>query len=480
MSPDIMFLMETKNEDSFIKEKLRDLNYPHYFSVPPMGLSGGLSLMWKDGVEVSVLESSPNLIDTTVTFKGSLTFISFIYGAPAAENRASFWAKLHEVGRGRDSPWLIACDFNDILNNAEKSGGPTRWEGSFTAFRSFVSQKRLWDLRHSGNPLSWGGTRYTHFIRSRLDRAMVNCSWNELYPMGRCKYLRFEGSDHRPVMTFFNKPRPRKRGMFRFNRSLTEKEEVEALVEETWNQSPLASVIAKLDACRRNTILWSKEQNTRRNLLIHQNQEALDLALSSDLPDHDSIARLTKTLQAAYKEEELFWLQRSRIQWLKSGDRNTGFFHAATRQRRLINTLSVLEDDKGREVFEDNQICAVIAGYFNNIFKSNGNEDFEKLKDVLPRKITDEMNQNLVLIPSDSEIKKAAFSINAGKAPGPDGFSAKFYHAYWHIIGPDVIRDIRQFFTSSVLHPQQNETHVRLIPKGSHARKVAEFRPIAL
>ncbi|CAN7004109.1 unnamed protein product [Brassica oleracea var. botrytis] len=94
--------------------------------MPPVGLSGGLCLLWKDGIEVSVLESSPNLIDTRVTHKGVTSFISFIYGAPAMENRATFWAKLSEVGRDRDSLWLISGDFNDILNNSEKTGGPAR------------------------------------------------------------------------------------------------------------------------------------------------------------------------------------------------------------------------------------------------------------------------------------------------------------------------------------------------------------------
>lgn len=121
-----MFLMETKHDDDFIKSKTDSMLYPHYFSVPPVGLSGGLCLLWKDGIEVSVLESSSNLIDTRVTHKGVTSFISFIYGAPAMENRATFWAKLSEVGRDRDSPWLIFGDFNDILNNSEKTGGPAR------------------------------------------------------------------------------------------------------------------------------------------------------------------------------------------------------------------------------------------------------------------------------------------------------------------------------------------------------------------
>lgn len=309
---------------------------------------------------------------------------------------------------------------------------------------------------------------------------MVNCSWNELFPLGRCRYLRFEGSNHRPLVTYFNKSGPQRKGMFRFNRSLTDKKEVEEVVESEWNGSPLASVISKLNSCRRGIIQWAREQNLKNNQIILQNQEALEEALSAATSNQELIDQLTNSLITAYKEEESFWLQRSRIQWLKSGDSNTCFFHAATRQRRLINSLSVIEDDEGRMVYEEEQICTVISEYFNNIFKTNSNTDFGNLSGVLSCKVSEETNRQLTLIPSDSEIKEAAFSINSGKAPGPDGFSAKFYHAYWHIVGKDVCRDIREFFVSGSLHPQQNETHVRLIPKITSARKVAEYCPIAL
>ncbi|KAF3512526.1 hypothetical protein F2Q69_00008602 [Brassica cretica] len=68
---------------------------------------------------------------------------------------------------------------------------------------------------------------------------MGNCAWSEAFPMGRCRYLRFEGSDHRPLMSYFNSERTKKKGMFRFNRALTEQEEVTRLVEASWNSSLL-------------------------------------------------------------------------------------------------------------------------------------------------------------------------------------------------------------------------------------------------
>lgn len=138
--------------------------------------------------------------------------------------------------------------------------------------------------------------------------------------MERCRYLRFEGSDHRPVVTFYNDSVAKKNGVFQFNRALTENPEVEKLVEETWNHDPVDSVIAKLNACRRNIIKWTKEKKIKHNLVITQAQLDLENALSAALPNPGLIGSLTDTLRQAYKDEEMFRAQRSRISWLKNGD----------------------------------------------------------------------------------------------------------------------------------------------------------------
>ncbi|KAF8116567.1 hypothetical protein N665_0017s0117 [Sinapis alba] len=156
--------METKNNDEFIKSKRGSLQYPNFYYVPPIGLSGGLCVLWKDSVNINILEACPNVINSEIKFKGSSSFVSFIYGEPIAGDRACFWNKLSDIVAERDSSWPLTGDFNEILDDSEKEGGPARWEGSFTAFRSFVSQHGIWDLKHSGNHLSWRGTRYSHLI----------------------------------------------------------------------------------------------------------------------------------------------------------------------------------------------------------------------------------------------------------------------------------------------------------------------------
>lgn len=48
---------------------------------------------------------------------------------------------------------------------------------------------------------------------------------------------------------------------------------------------------------------------------------------------------VSRKLQAAYKDEEDFWQQKSRNMWHTSGDLNTNFYHALTKQRRTRNRI---------------------------------------------------------------------------------------------------------------------------------------------
>ena len=322
--------------------------------------------------------------------------------------------------------------------------------------------------------------RHDHFIQSRLDRAMANCAWSELFPSGRCVYLRFEGSDHRPLLTPVDQIKTPRKGTFRFDRRLRKDPAIQQLVQEQWPQLRDEAVISKLDRIRRKIIDWTKEQNIKSCEVIKEAQQILEAALSSPAPDMDLINSTTATLEKAYLAEEEFWKERSRILWLQCGDRNSGFFHAITRGRRQVNSFAILEDEEGRIADTEEGIVHTISQYFRNIFSSAGSDCLETVNEALLLCISQEDNDRLIAIPDKTEVHNDVLAIHADKAPGLDGFSAGFYHSFWSTIGDDVYRDIREFFETGYLHPRQNETHVRLIAKISSPRKVADFRPIAL
>ena len=52
--------------------------------------------------------------------------------------------------------------------------------------------------------------------------------------------------------------------------------------------------------------------------------------------------KINENLVELYHREEILWRQRSRIEWLTSGDKNTRFFHLRASIRRKKNMIKAL------------------------------------------------------------------------------------------------------------------------------------------
>ena len=481
ISPDILFLQETKNPDTFVLNKTDALGYEFKQFVPPTGHgAGGLALFWKSNVKLHVLSSNANFIDTCIEAEGKTFYVAFVYGNTDKNERRIFWEQMVALMNARDSPWLITGDFNDILSNTEKEGGPERAEGSFSDLRSFYSEGDLYDLPHSGDLLSWRGVRGDYLVRCRLDRAAANSSWAELFPTAWSQYLPLEASDHRPLITVFDTSTKKRKGLFRYDRRLKDNQEVKKLVDEIWKQASGRPIRDKIALTRTAIVEWSKTQYRNSRLIIEAKKQELDSALSSTVNDAEVIKKINADLLAAYRAEEEFWRQRSRLLWLKLGDRNTGYFHAVSKNRKRLNSFSVIEDAAGNMVYKEGQIAQVITNYYQALFTSKEGDRERTVNEALQKMVSDEENCKLTARPTALEIHEAVLSIHADKAPGPDGFSASFFHSNWDIVGADIVVEIQSFFDSGVLPPRINETNLRLIPKIQNPQTVADYRPIAL
>ena len=207
-----------------------------------------------------------------------------------------------------------------------------------------------------------------------------------------------------------------------------------------------------------------------------------ELHLSKTSPANDTalIQEINSKLNEAYLAEEAYWKQRSRLLWLKLGDRNTGFFQASS--MLPANSFSVMEDAEGVMCYKEEEISKVIVKYFQEMFTSMGSSRnrAETVRRALHPMVSEEENNTLIASPSTREIRDTLFSIHADKAPGPDGFSAGFYQTHWKDIGPDIVAEVQRFFELDRIPEKINYTHIMLIPKIKSPQKVADYRPIAL
>ena len=65
-SPSIVFLMETKEKDDYVKNLKSKLQLENVHIVPRHNTGGGLALFWKNEINISILNSSPLHIDAVV------------------------------------------------------------------------------------------------------------------------------------------------------------------------------------------------------------------------------------------------------------------------------------------------------------------------------------------------------------------------------------------------------------------------------
>ncbi|GJU66381.1 RNA-directed DNA polymerase, eukaryota, reverse transcriptase zinc-binding domain protein [Tanacetum coccineum] len=85
--------------------------------------------------------------------------------------------------------------------------------------------------------------------------------------------------------------------------------------------------------------------------------------------------------------------------------------------------------------------------------------------DVTLNQITVDQCKSLKCDVSDEEIKKAVCDCGGDRAPGPDGFTFKFFKTFWEVIQSDVVRFVREFFQSACFPKGCNSSFIALILK---------------
>lgn len=256
------------------------------------------------------------------------------------------------------------------------------------------------------------------------------------------------------------------------------------MVKVAWGNIP-ENVQHKLDRVIDDSIVFNrdvfgnifkiKRRVESRLRGIHGALERMDLV---------SLLILEQQLHQEYNEvlfrEETLWYQKSRENWVHSGDRSTYFFHAQTVIKRKRNKIRGLNIPGGIWCTDDVILQQEAQKFFKGLFCSNMNSNAATFHTNLAMNITEEDKCALNLPITKAEVFHAISSMKAFKAPGLDGFPTVFYKQYWDIVGDDMWNMVSQAFEIRHFDSNIAETLIALILKVDHPKSFKEFRPISL
>jgi exonuclease III len=442
---DILMLQETKIEGEALLEISRSKwNKRAGKAVNSRGTSGGLATLWNDDIfQLNKHHETQHWILTELKHNSSKLTISLfnLYVPVSYAEKRDCWNSISTyLEKNSPSNIIIAGDLNIVIKAKEKRGGSNNSDPMLAKVEDIMQSWDLLDFNPIQGIYTWSNNRVgADHIAARLDRFLVQSSIMMNKKIIITKILPKLSSDHKPIQLLLEDEEELGPIPFRFSPLWIDRDDFLETVKSAWAKtfsgSPSYIWEQKLKATKQALKDWIKKPAPTPT---EQRREAVQSlqTLQSDMEHKEITAELLEkevkeqrmTYQSFRREEE-YWRLKSRSLWLKAGDRNTSYFHRQYRARLSRNHIAEIKIGEGQVCKGYNQVKAAAESHFKNLYSEDTPISEEETADLLsniPNLISPEDNEQLCQPPSEEEISNVIWSMEADKAPGPDGFQYTF------------------------------------------------------
>lgn len=310
------------------------------------------------------------------------------------------------------------------------------------------------DIKPSSGKYSWCNKRMgLGHIAARLDRFFIQSSFLLLGLEPRMHVLPNSISDDKPIKLELLAHLDLGPIPFRFSPLWIKEPDFMQIVKDCWSQSvkglPFYIWEEKLRRVKGALKRWAK---TLSNPTTDRKYMKASLASQQKSMEKDTITKevlkqeshLQQCYHKACLAEEEYWRLKSHNLWLKAGDRNTAYFHKQAQARKCFNTISEIKEDN--DIHKDFEYIKKAAFlHFQSLYSEDKDPNqYSDLLDVIPSVISQRTKETLEAKITKEGVEKALFDMDQDKAPGPDGFSARFLQACWPIIEKDLLKMVQK------------------------------------
>lgn len=487
---DIVCLQETKIAALPRRVLLSALgsDFTDFIELPAAGASGGILMAWRRHITCSGARRV-DANSSSVQFcsgNGTNWWLTCVYGPQGNEGKIQFLQELRDIRAACHGPWIVAGDYNLIYKDEDKNNSNLN-RAMMGRFRHLIDDLALKEIPLHGRKYTWSNQQDSPTL-VKLDRVLCSVDWEDLFPNCLLQSMASEDSDHCPLLLGLHDNKTGKR-RFHFESFWPKLEGFQDAVALTWNSvptgpCPFSTLDNKLKAVTRSLQSWSDKTighvNSQLALareVLHQLEIANDsrtlsvgeIWFKNNLKKHSlALASLKRTIARL----------RSRIGWLREGDANTQLFHIHARHRKRKNFISKLIS-QGQICTKHEDKAQLMDEFYENLLgTSMDREETINLEELGSH--THDLS-SLEVPFTEQEVWSTIKQLPSDKAPGPDGFTGRFYKSCWQIIKHDIMAAVwavwsRKFMGFSCL----NSAYITLIPKKEDADQPKDFRPISL
>ncbi|XP_021751627.1 uncharacterized protein LOC110717281 [Chenopodium quinoa] len=240
--------------------------------------SGRIWLTWLPSIfSVSSCKVGVQYIHTLVTHRASMKsfWVTMVYGLNDASEREKLWEQIFDLATSISEPWLIAGDFNNILNLEDKLGSPCTI-AEVKKFRTCLRSNDQMDFNTGGMFFTWNNKQEGRDkVCTKIDRVIVYRFWLSIFPHFSAEFLPEGLMDQSPCCMKLDNQIGNVRKPFRFFNMWTEAPDFLEIVKDAWNCSingtPMFRV--KVNSDPTNEDLLKQEYEARAEYAkAHQNQ----------------------------------------------------------------------------------------------------------------------------------------------------------------------------------------------------------------
>lgn len=195
---------------------------------------------------------------------------------------------------------------------------------------------------------------------------MVSRSWLDTFQNAKLSNPEVTTSDHTPILLGSHIQRQVvevKR--FKFENAWLRDPMSKNIVKESWERHKGHAWNVKIKECSIMLAVWGNEINGSFGKRIARSKKIIrTLKGRRDAYSVNRYKKENKNLTEILTQQEVFWKQHSKQLWLKEGDQNNKFFHAAAETRRRTNLIKNLVNDEGIEVDWESGMQDTMINYF--------------------------------------------------------------------------------------------------------------------